>query len=187
MHALTYVYLCRVMGVHVILLLALFPCCLAYRDGARSDSCYDHRVEHIIPNSPPIAKIVCDAMCNHVMTISGEYDYENRVLINSSVGAFQCGSVYQRELIDVFLESALINLFFAVILTTTVENGFLVQARGSGNTFQPDSDILGEFLPDILETPMYKILRCGRNRDNQGETFNVSCYGLEIYVGLHTK
>lgn len=81
-----------------ILLFSLILPSMAYRDGARIESCYDHAVMHSNPSIPiPINKIDCIGNCRYDLILDGRVDETTLAIIDEGVTLFECGSVYKCE------------------------------------------------------------------------------------------
>ena len=88
------------MSTLLLLLLApvLLPFSLAYRDGARSESCYGHEIEHISSN-PMVGRLVrqdCLPPCNFDLILDGRVDAVSRAIEEDMVNdTLECGESYQ--------------------------------------------------------------------------------------------
>lgn len=84
--------------VTLILLLHVLPFCLAYRNGARSESCFGHEVDHSIPGFPPIFKQDCTGDCKFDLMLLGKVTPSTLEVIDANAKFFECDSVYKCKL-----------------------------------------------------------------------------------------
>ena len=73
--------------------LSCFPVSLSYRDGARSESCYNMLVMHTGFLGDIVAPMTCGNPCPYQLTVVGRVDAENNLLESNST-TYQCGEVY---------------------------------------------------------------------------------------------
>ena len=69
-------------------LLLLLPLCLAYREGAQSDSCYGHEIDHSIPLFPPLSKTDCTEPCRFDLILLGKVNPITLEVIDANVDFF---------------------------------------------------------------------------------------------------
>lgn len=94
-------------------LFSLILASMAYRDGARIESCYDHAVMHSNPSIPiPINKIDCIGNCRYDLILDGRVDETTLAIIDEGVTLFECGSVNKCESC---LIRSLINYVVAIV------------------------------------------------------------------------
>ena len=80
--------------VVLFLLCEISPLVLAYRDGARENSCYDHSIDHesgteTFPCVPP--------SCPFFLRIRKVMDDTTLQLDNETTNTYQCGRIYGSE------------------------------------------------------------------------------------------
>ncbi len=89
--------MCRLAAL--VLVLALIPSCLAHRDGAPAESCFDHSVVHVHPQLPTTFKQDCIGQCGYNFTLIDEVDATDRTSrLGTNVSEtfiLTCGSVYE--------------------------------------------------------------------------------------------
>lgn len=76
---------------------AFLPSSLAYRDGARSDSCYGHEIMHRSSN-PMVGDLVrqeCLPPCRFDLDLIGRFDVATQQIIDHNITSFECGEVYE--------------------------------------------------------------------------------------------
>ena len=76
----------------MVLLAALLLPCWAYPEGARDESCYDHKIAYEDGDPDPVP---CGETCAFSLHLNGEYDYPGMELMDENVTTLQCGRVYQ--------------------------------------------------------------------------------------------
>ena len=75
----------------------ILPSSLAFRDGAKSDSCYGHEIMHVSGN-PMVGELVkqdCLPPCRYDLILMGRLDDARQQIIDSNVMSFECGKIYQ--------------------------------------------------------------------------------------------
>ena len=80
-----------------IIITIICPLSVAYRDGARMESCYDHNVIHFNPDLPPTSKQDCIRFCRYDLTPTGRYSQTDEYtfeLLESNVTEFECDEIY---------------------------------------------------------------------------------------------
>ena len=85
------------MGVSLLFLASLsltcLPVSLSYRDGARSESCYNMLAMHTDFLGQIVPPMTCGNPCPYQLTMVGRVDIENDLLGSNST-TYQCGEVY---------------------------------------------------------------------------------------------
>lgn len=151
----------------------VIPFAVAYRDGARADSCYDHRIMHTSEGNPPVFKLNCPTSCQYNLTLNGQIDELSLEIIKNAtdIDFFYCGATYQCK--NNSVRACLYFLHCTVTLTETSDTGFLIQARnGTAEVFNPESSIWGTWL--VLDPSQnWHPLHCGMNQANPTPTFPV--------------
>ena len=91
--------------LHLLLVPVLLPFSLAYRDGARSESCYGHEIEHISSN-PMVGRLVrqdCLPPCNFDLILDGRVDAVSRAIEEDMVNdTLECGESYQCTYVSMY-------------------------------------------------------------------------------------
>ena len=73
--------------------LSCFPVSLSYRDGARSESCYNMLVMHTNFAGQIVSPVTCDNPCQYQLTMVGRVDTQN-ILLETNSTTYQCGEIY---------------------------------------------------------------------------------------------
>ena len=150
----------------LILLACLLPFCLAYRDGARSESCYGHEIDHSQSNAPPALKQDCTGGCSFDLKLLGTVDPVSLEVTDAEVQFLECDETYKCKCLQ--KSCYLMKHSFALVsLTPAGSIGFLIQAR-SAPVFQRNSSIGGEWVQ--LDDSRYKPLGCRRNESTNNPT-----------------
>ena len=86
----------------ITILFLLLPLTLAYRDGARVDSCYDHDVMHATAGIPPFFPSNCmtDPDCNYELTWSARV-FDNMTDETTNFTELECGRTYRCKSVQV--------------------------------------------------------------------------------------
>ena len=101
----------------------LFAQSVCYIDGARSDSCYDHNVDHgsavvVVPCTPPV--------CPYFLIIR-EVVNEATLELGIATDAYECGKVYGGEKIHI------LHAFMPACIIYCYSCGIAVYMRGHTN------------------------------------------------------
>ena len=80
--------------VSLIIILSISSTTMAYRDGARTDSCYGHEVVHLTFGVAALPTICADP-CSYTLTVVSKVGDEN---IEGSISSYDCGQTYLREI-----------------------------------------------------------------------------------------
>ena len=83
------------------LTLSCLPLSLSYRDGARSESCYNMQVEHTDFLGNVVSPMECGNLCQYDLSVVGRVETEmglnTLVLEEGTPATYQCGETYLCE------------------------------------------------------------------------------------------
>ena len=79
----------------VFLSLTCLPVSLSYRDGARSESCYNMLVMHTNFLEQVVSPMACGSLCPYLLRMVGRVVGENNLTVEEENSTtYQCGEVY---------------------------------------------------------------------------------------------
>ena len=78
----------------LIVILTITSTTVAYRDGARSDSCYGHEVVHLTFGVDALPTN-CTDPCSYTLTVVNKVDNGS---IEENITTYECNETYRREI-----------------------------------------------------------------------------------------
>ena len=175
----------------ISLILSYLPLSLSYRDGARSESCYNMLVMHTNFIGQTVSPSECSNPCPYDLRVVGRLNAENT--LNPMETTYQFGEVYHckwavyrvQMCLFMFVFSLFIHIYFlpTVQLTSTMGSafeGFMVEARESTEAFDNGSTIWGAWVTDLGSgfdpsmNLLYHTVECNRSLTSSEETLGVS-------------
>jgi len=159
------------MALNLLLLASLVLACLppswSYRNGARSESCYDMLVMHEVPFSGGriAAPADCGSSCSYQLSMVGRVAGEDNFTVEeSNPTTYQCGEVYYLQL--------------TATQPATID-GIMVEARENTLSFEEGSTIWGTWVN--YPNSFYHTVECNRSNTSSEGPFPVSHHGNVMY------
>jgi len=156
------------MALNLLLLASLVLACLplswSYRNGARSESCYNMLVMHernVFGTITVVDPVNCDSSCPYQLSMVGRMVGEDNLTVEESNSTtYQCGEVYYLQLVS--------------DQTATID-GIMVEARENTTSFEEGSTIWGTWVND--PNNIYHAVECNRSSTSSEGPFPVSRHG----------
>jgi len=138
------------------LVLACLPLSWSYRNGARSESCYNMLVIHernVFGTITVVPPADCGSSCPYQLSMVGRVAEEDNLTVEeSNPMTYQCGEVYYLQL---------------VAEPGATIDGFMVEARENTSSFEQGSTIWGTWVND--PNSVYHAVECNRsNTSSEG-------------------
>jgi len=134
------------------LVLAYLPLSWSYRNGARSESCYNMLVMHernVFGTITVVDPVDCGSSCPYQLSMVGRVAGEDNLTVEeSNPTTYQCGEVYYLQLASTGNQSATID-------------GIMVEARENTSSFEEGSTIWGTWVND--PNSFYHAVECNRS------------------------
>ena len=181
------------MALNVLFLTSLVLACLplswSYRNGARSESCYNMLVMHernVFGTITVVPPVDCGSSCPYQLSMVGRVVGEDNLTAEeSNATTYQCGEVYYCKCRVRMCPSSLCSNYVSPFNTPcTVQlvadqgatiDGIMVEARENTSSFEEGSTIWGTWVND--PNSFYHAVECNRSSTSSEGPFSVNHHG----------